>query len=172
MRTRRLVWIAGAVLLLSACASPKYVLHWREPTGFLDLSPPQENTPIPSVDGVALLYDRSPWVVYESALPDGSAWVHTAIVMKNISRKTHHILSRMVRLESSGGLAAHAVYDSADRVQEREKVEPGILYRQTVKFQIPKPAVEEHGDHVKPMRLLVTLESGAILEQRYWLWRE
>lgn len=171
---RKRVFLLFAILGLSGCAPSYYVLHWREPTRFWRFnffSPPKENTPIAAQDGVALLYDRAPWVIVERELPDGSVWIHYALAIKNTTDRKIELDAKSVFLEVPGKKIL-AAFEREDLMGSRLVVDPKSYNRVTVKFLVPAEIVSQYENSKTPLHLVVSLQSRKDLRVALWLWEE
>ena len=85
-------------MILTGC-STGYVLAQREKPGIF--SKTYENSPIAATDGVALLYDREPLVLFKKA-NGGDVTLYYRLVIKNAKEQKVTLKTNEVRLEGEG----------------------------------------------------------------------
>jgi hypothetical protein len=149
-------------LAIAACASPSYVLSTR---------PLAQRESSPSVQGagLVLMHDRAPWVPFEEPAPDGSTWVHYALVIKNSTEEMIAFNPSTVRLESAAGKAA-AVFDGPALSEASATVLGESTYRLPARFKLTPEMVARHKDGTEPLELVVPTEERAELRLKVWLW--
>ncbi len=156
--------------LASGCASPTYVLGTHRHASWP--SSVEETAPITATNGIALLYDRARWVALEHALPDGSVWVHYALLIKNRTSKVIQLNLEKVRLKGKNGIEVPAVFATHDLKEGQKEVGAGSLLRITTRFHIPASVVQESANSPDPLDLIVPLQDKNVLQGKVWLWKD
>jgi hypothetical protein len=166
MKTKFLI---SLIVLCSGC-STGYVLHWRQQQFefFRSRDTTKEVSPISSLAGVVMTNDRAPVIRLDPEMPDGSAWVHYRLTIKNTSPQKISVNLRQVRLEY-GSHRANAVYDKEEKISENYTLDGKTTYSIPVMFHIDSKTIETNGgDH--PMKLILPVNDKGDLAMEIWLW--
>lgn len=149
------------VLLASSCATPGYLLHSR-PTGG------DEVTPTPAVGGVALLYDRARWVIFDRESDDGSVVVHYQLIVKNAGKEPVKLVPGKVRLVGASTGELTASFRLKDLETARKELPPATTLLVPCKFRIANAAAVGS----EALELVVPVEGRGELREKVWLWKE
>ena len=154
--------------ILVSCGSTQYVLH-SKPEHFIIKN--GERTGISSLNGVALTYDRSPFVRVEGKDDKGRVRLFYKIILSNFSKNPVE-LSRnpLFLVDKELNKKYKGKYKKIDKVFLTRKIDQGERLELDVIFDVDQDTIDSYEGEDKPLLLTTSLKDNKKLTLKVWLW--